>query len=363
MACVQFIQIEEETTRGTSVGSSLLSIPVKGNLMPDYNPEDTPRSDFRGPCTALGNVSVERTSSQWTYSLQTAYYPNAAIGLLLKHSNGKAGTRSVVDTTAYEGMVYPLPQPYGTGRELGSKAVGIWVVYEKEGTSYKRYYGGGRITSGNMATDDTGDVNLTFELTGAGEWVGSEAVNDLTFTAPTETPFTKSDIAIYANSGVSRTGTAPDYTDISPGTMDPMYPDNLDLTWTCGLSDKTVINGTKGPSKTTRENQYSAEFTASIDLADPSSGSFSSWDDYTARFNAPHTNSLLVVLDNGELAGSATENYKATFDLPSMLANHDTPEIQPDGTQGTINLNYSSLNSETTEYPLGILTVDQASAY
>jgi hypothetical protein len=362
MACVQFIQIEEETTRGTSVGSSLLSIPVMGTLLPAFAPTDESRKEFRGACTGLGDSSVVRRESQWTYSLECAYYPGAATGLLFKHLLGKSGARSVVDTTGYEGINYPLVQPYGTGRELADKAIGIWVVYEKEGTSYKSYYGGGRVTSCAVSAEGTDDVKLTFELAGPGEYIGSEAANDLTFTAPTVTPFVSSDISMYIGSGISRTGTAPDFTAIAPNTMDVFRPDNLNVTITNGLEDKVVMDGVKGPNKTSRANQFAVEAAFTIDLADPASG-FSSWDEYAALFAGTHTNSVLVVMDNGELAGSATSNYETIIDLANLLANHETPEISAEGQQGTVNLTYVSLYDETAEYPVAVFTTDQESVY
>jgi hypothetical protein len=331
-------------------------------LLPTFSPTDESRKEFRGACTGLGDSSALRRESQWTYSLECAYYPGAETGLLFKHLLGKSGTRSVLDTTAYEGINYPLVHPYGTGAELGAKAVGIWVVYEKEGTSYKRYYGGGRVSSCTVTAEGTDDVKLTFEIAGPGEYIGLEASNDLTFTAPTPTPFVSSDILAYIGAGITRTGTAPDFTALAPNTMNAFNPDSLNLTITNGLEDKVVIDGVKGPNKTSRTGQFSVECSFPIDLSDPSSG-FSSWDEYAALFSGVHTNSVLIVMDNGELAGSATANYETIFDLANLLAQHETPEISAEGQQGTVSLTYASLFSETTEYPVAVFTTDQASAY
>ena len=362
MACDQFIQIVEETTRGTDPGSGYLSLPVMSTLLPTFSPTDESRKEFRGACTGLGDTSAIRRESQWSYSLECAYYPGAETGLLFKHLLGKSVTRSVVDTSAYEGINYPLVQPFGTGRELVDKAVGIYVVYEKEGTSYKRYYGGGRIQSCTVAAEGTDDVKLTFEITGPGEYIGSEASNDLTFTAPTPTPFVSSDILAYIGAGITRTGTAPDYTALAPNTMNAFRPDSINITITNGLADKVVMDGVKGPNKTTREGQFAVECSFPIDLADPSSG-FSSWDEYAALFAGTHTNSVLVVMDNGEAAGDTTSNYETIIDLANLLANHDTPEISAEGQQGTVSLTYTSLYSDTTEYPVAVFTTDKASAY
>lgn len=360
----QFIALVEEATRGTDPGSGYLYLPVTSNLLPTFNPTDEARQEFRGADSALGaaEASIVRRESQTTYTLECAYYPGAETGLLFKHLLGKSVTRVAEDTSAFKGVLYPLANPYGAGRELTTKAIGIYSVFDVEGTSTKRYYGGLRIVSCTITGEGTDDVKLSFEMKAPGEFIGADEANDLTPTFPVADPFVVSDILCYAGTGASRTGTAPDFTDVGPGTMDQFCPDSLNLQITNGLDDKNVICGVQGPSKTSRTAQFNGNITFPIDLADPSSG-FSSYDEYFAMFGGPSTQSLMFVFDNGDLAGSATATYETIFDFDANLRQHETPQYSPTGEEPTVALAYMTLESATTEKPVIMQTIDKASAY
>ena len=358
----QFLALVEETTRGTDPGSGYIYLPIMGSLQPKFDATDESRKEFRGVDTALGDASVVRRSSQWTYSLECAWYPGAETGLLFKHLMGFAGTRATIDTSGKKGILYPVAMPYGVGLSLVNKAIGFFCCYDKDGVAKKRYYGGGRVKSCTIKIEGTDDVKLTFEIVGPGEYIGAEAANDLTATFPTVEPFVAADALVYVGAGATRTGTAPNYTELGPNTMTPFYPDSLSLTITGGLDDKIIINGVQGPSKTHRASQFLAEISAPIDLADPASG-FSSADEYDAIFTGPTTQSLMIVLTSPTLVGAVLEPYSATIDLPYMLRKHSTPDRKSDGSQPTVELSYQSLVDPTIGKPLFIETVDAAAAY
>lgn len=359
---MQFIALVEEAVRGVDPGSGYLFLPVRGNLQPTFEPKDVPRKEFRGEGTGLGDMALTRTESAWNYALESAWYPGPEVGLLLKHGYGKAGTRATIDTTAKKGIIYPDVAPFGAGRSLGTKAVGIWCVYEKEGVTKKRYYGGGLVKPSTIKIEGTNDVIISFELVGAGDFIGEELDNDLVPVFPTVEPFVSSDVLLYIGSGISRTGTAPNFTDIEEGTMNPFVPDSFTITPNLGNDLKVVLDGVQGPNKPYRANQVSIEVSAPMDLADPSSG-FSSADEADAIFVGPSTQSLLVKIVSSALAGSVDEPYSVVIDLPNMQRLHKTPQRNSDGSQPTIELSYKSLNDATAKYPIALMTVDQAPAY
>ena len=362
---IQAIGIVEEVTRGTDPGSGYQWLPIMGSLFPTFNATDESRTEFRGNDSALGNAetSIVRRESQATFALECAYYPGPETGLLFKYDLGKEGTRAVVDTSAYKGPLYPLAQPYGTGSELGDTGIGMVVLYDKEGVTYKQYYGGFRPFDFSMSAEGTGDVKLTFNVKAPGEFIGAEAINDLTPDYTTlAAPFTADDVTIYIGSGVSVTGTAPDYTDISAGSMVQFCPDSINLAVTSGLDDKIQMCGVQGPSKTFRSGQFLATVTFPIDFADPSTG-FSSYDEWYKKFAGPSTNAILITMDNEELAGAATETYSTAFFLPAVQTNSDTPTMNADGTQPTVSFTYTSLFDSTAESPFIMQTVDKATAY
>lgn len=360
----QYLHVFEETTRGTTPGSpTYLVLPVIGALQPNFVATDESRKEFRGPDTALGNVTVVRRSTQWTYTLECLWYPDSlAIGLLLKHFFGNVATRNVLDTTAYAGILYPDSQIYGDG-PLGTKAIGLAVHSDEAGTTKKQVWGGGRIKSLTITATGTDDIKLAFEIQGSGTYVGTpDQTADSMETLPSASPYTTGDLTCYAGSGISRTGTAPEFTDIDPGTMNAFIPDSITVKITNGMDDKNVMDGVAGPTKTFRSGQWLVEVTAPMDYEDPSSG-FSSADEFKRLFSGTATTALLLVLDNGELAGSASEDFQAFIDIASGLLKCDTVARDAEGKQPTVELGYTGLNTATTEYPVAIFTIDQADAY
>lgn len=364
----QYLCICEETTRGTKPDTpDWLWLPVTGNLQPKFSPKDEPRKEFRGNDTALGDLTVRRVESQWTHTLECAWYPGAAVGLLLKHLLGKANTRSALPSTneeAYKGIIYPVDMPYGTGYPLEDKAIGLFVHTDEAGTTKAQYYGGGRVTKCTVSVKGTDDVKLSFELTGAGEWVGAvDQTAEALGTMPT-VPFISCDALFYAGAGISRTGTKPNFTAIAAGSMGQMWPDDLTITITNGLADKLVINGIQGPSITTRTAQFMVEAAMTIDYADPASG-FSSADEFKRLFSGVATQALLLKLDNGVIIDQTggTQTYQAFIDLPNMKLALEPPERNTEGKTPSIKLNYKSLYDTTSNYPCGIFTYDLASAY
>ena len=358
----QYIALFEHTVRDTITGSEAkMFLPVMDNLQPTFEPDDQPRKEFRGQDSALGDISEVRRSSQWTYSLKCAAYPIDAVGFLLKHLLGKSVTRSAVDVSAYEGIIYPLADPYSAG-ELVDKAIGLVINTDEEGTTKSRTFYGGRIKSLNLHIEGTDDVILTFEIQGPGDFIGAEGALLAGASFTSVSPFVSSDALLYIGTGISRTGSAPDFTAIAKGTMDAFKPDSIDVTITNGLGDKTVLDGVQGPSWTTREAQFMVEVAAPIDYSDPSSG-FSSADEYKLIFDGPVTNSMLVVLDNGEAAGDTTTNYSWVIDLAALLVKPGTPSRNTDGITPTIEFSYNSKYDETAEYPIAFFTTDKESAY
>jgi hypothetical protein len=362
---IQAIGVVEETVRGTDPDTGYLWFPTMGSLLPTFTASDEARTEFRGQDTAEGSTeaSLVRRESQTTYSLESAYYPGAATGLMFKHTLGHAGTRSLEDTSAYKGPLSFSAQPYGTGNEQGDSGIGIMVLSDRNGTTYKQYFGGLRPFDYTISGEGTDDIKLIFNMKSPGEFIGTEVINDLTPSYTTLTqPYTSQDVQCYIGSGVSLTGTSPDYSDISPGSMVSFCPDSFSITVTSGRDDKTAMCGIQGPSKTFLSGSFNANVALPIDFEDPSSG-FSSRDEFDKQYTGISSNALMFVMNNELLAGAATSTYESTHFFPAMLFNPDTPNIPSDGTQSTVSLNYSSLVDDTTEKAFLLQNVDKESAY
>jgi hypothetical protein len=358
----QYLTLVEETTRGTTPAGPYLFLPVISDVMPEFDADDKPRVEFRGQDTGLGDVTVVRREVKWSMKIKCYYYPGKEVGLLFKHLFGNAGTRSVVDTSGYKGLLNPILMPYGTGMNLGDKAIAIIANTDEGGVTRAQTYGGGRITDCKITCKGTDDVELEFSIQGA--WIGAAdqtAIGGVSF--PGANPFNSGEYKAYIGGTPVRTGTAPNYTDITIGTAVQFIPDQLDITISNGLKDKVVGNGVPGPSRTYREGKFKIDVNCPIDYEDPASG-FSSADEFKKLFTGPATNNLVIVWDNGDLAGAATVHYTALLDLPYMMQkNPKKAERNAEGKTPSLKMGFESLFSATTSYPGALLTVDKATTY
>ena len=360
----EWVTIVEEATAGTDPGSGYTPLPVTGNLQPKYVATDEPRAEFRNSSTALGAVTVRRKESMWEHTLDCAWYPdNKAIGILFKHLLGYAATRSTVDTSAYEGLLYPVVNAFSSGGDLEGQAIGLTVNSDESGTTKAQYWGGAYVTGCTLKAEGTDDWTLSFTLKGAGGYVGAaDQTAQSTPTFSSVAPFVSSDALCYIGSGIDRTGTAPDFTALAAGTMDSFLPDSLEITITNGLDLKTIMNGVAGPSKIHRSAMFDISVSAPMDYDDPASG-FSSAAEFKSLFTAVQTNNIFIALANGEVAGDTTTEYGAVIDLPNLMVAADAPERNTEGVTPTVGFTFKSLFSETAEYPVALLTTDKNSAY
>ncbi|MCP3177307.1 hypothetical protein MJO47_09370 [Desulfuromonas sp. KJ2020] len=358
----QYLALVEESNRGADPGSGYLFYPVTGNLQPKFNVTDESRKEFRGQDTALGDASVRRLSSNWEHPVSGYVYSGAELDLMLKHVFGFKGARTAVDTTAFKGLFRPLRAAYGAGNPLGNSAIGIIPNTDEGGTTMSQYHGGGRPKSLTLNGEPGGEITMELALGGAGPWVGDAdqaAIPGVAF--PSALPFFFAEARFYIGAGIARTGVAPDFTDIAPGAMLPFYPDNFNLTITPGIEDKEVGNGVRGPSKTERTAQFVAELGFTLDYEDPDSG-FSSAAEYKKTYTGPNTNSLLIVLDNGQLAGSTNQNYQMIIDLPLMHAVPDPMERNNEGKTPKNTYKLRSLLDSSVGYPVAIMTINKNAA-
>jgi hypothetical protein len=355
----QFIALVEETLRGTTPAGPYLFLPIIGDLTPEFDAADKPRSEFRGQENAFGAITVVRTEVKWSIKLKCYWYPGKETALLFKHLLGNPAARTVIDTSAYKGLITPAVMPYGSGMPLGDSAISIVANTDEQGVTRSQTFGGGRVTDCKISCKGADDIELEFTLEGA--WVGPADQATLTGVSfPAANPFNSSQYRAYIGGAPVRTGTAPLYSNIAPGTAVQFAPDSLDITITNGLKDKIVGNGVRGPSKTRRDAAFKVEVSCPIDYEDPSSG-FSSANEFKRLFSGPATSNLFVTFDNGDLAGAATQHYAAAIDLPLMMQkNAKKADRSVDGKTPSLKLGYESLVSPITGYPMALQLADLA---
>jgi hypothetical protein len=363
MAGEQYLAFYEETLRGTPPGSPVMRFLQLNKGWPKFKAKDVPRPEFSGVSNAMGDRNVWRQESQYDWQPEFRYRPGIETALLLKHAGLVPGARTLLDGTAYKGLMYPVAMPYGSGMPLGTTALGIVPNLDEAGTTKSQVFGGDRFKSFTFTFKGTEEVMLSFDGGGAGDWVGApDQVKTPGMSMPLVDPFNSSEVKYYIGSGISRTGTAPDFTDIAPGTMTQFFPEDLSLKVTTGLADKFVGNGLRGPSKTFRTGKLGIEVDLTIDYDDPASG-FSSADEYKALFSGPRTNSILIVMTHTALAGAATASFQTIIDLPLLYLEADPRDPDNEGKTVQQKLKYKHLVDSNAVYPIGIMTVDRATAY
>ena len=364
MSGEQYLAFYKETTRGVAPGSPSFMYLQISKGFPKFKATDEARNEFAGASNALGARTNWRKQAQYSCAPEILYRPGLETGVFLKHVLGYAGTRATVDSTAFRGILYPTcAMPYGSGMPLGDEALGLVSNLDESGTTKSQAFGGFRPKSLSLAFKGTDEVTLSIDGQGAGDWVGPcDQAETGGISMPTIDPFNCSEIAYYLGSGIVRTGTAPDFTDIQPGTMQRLNPDTVTLKITNGLDDKIIGNGVKGPSKTFRNAQFGVEVSIDTDYTDPSSG-FSSAAEYKRTLSGVAHNSLLIVMTHPDLAGSATEHYQTVIDIPLLWLQADPREPDNEGKTPIQKLTYKSLLDPSVGYPIGFLTTDRAAAY
>jgi hypothetical protein len=360
----QYLAFYEETIRGVTPGSpSRKFLEILDGIEPKYAPKDDSVKAYRGVDTGLGDGSVRRLEHQYSHGPKFRLFPGDEVGILLKHLLGYCSAPATVDTTAKKRLLYPILMPYGSGAPLADSAIAMEPNLERGGVTKSQKWAGERFKSATIEIKPGSDITVAMEGQGPGDYVGSpnqSATAGVAF--PTTTPYNYYDAKCYIGAGATLTGTAPDYTDIAPNTMTQFQPDDLTIKITNGLDDKPVLNSVKGPSKTERTAQFSVEIDFTIDFRDPSVG-FAALTKFESLFTAPNTDAMMIVLDNGLLAGAATEHFKETLFVPFAQITAEMPARNNDGKQSKVKFKAKSLLSATYVKPFFWQRSDQDATY
>lgn len=352
----QYVMLVEETTRGTDPESGYETYPVTDfvEAKPEFN--DGPRNEFRGADTALGPIEDVRRSFNNMWTLTAFWYPSSGfLGTLWKHVYGLSSISAAIDTTAYQTNYIPESMPYGTGATLAAKAIGVVPnVDDGSGTTKSRYNGGMRPSESIIIEiNPAEDVTLVMPFQGPGQYIGDQATLEASSGIPTGDPYVGSDVTCFQGSGVSVTGSAPDYTEIGEGSMDQFSSDTMTITITTGRSDKEVIDGVVGANLTTRADgsPFKVDLVYTIDFADPASG-YSSADEYEAQLTAMQYVPFVIKFTSADLAGSSTEVYEDILYMPRMKMISAEKTLSNTGGQPSVVFTFESRNDETALKPI-----------
>jgi len=356
-----YCAIGEEATRGTAESSTVGFIPLTSSAFPSYEPSDERRGEFRGEESSLGDIAMRRLSQKWSWPMEFNFFTEAGstagmVGTLLKHFFGKATSAQNGSTGQYYHMLYPVYNPYDASN-LGTKALTNNMNASEGDTVKNNAWEGGRISSLTFTQEVGQLLKVSAQFMGQKKVASGTAIATPTFPAE-NLRCDYADLTCYYGT-ITRTGTAPNYTDFLFGSATSFCPDNYTLTIENGLTDNLQLCGADYPTKS-NYGKFKATLSFKIDYTDPASG-FSSVDELNAWYAANSQTNFFFHYDTGTTAGTG-DNHQLYIDLPVMQRMGGSPEFSLE-TDPSITLNYEAdFDTATTEYLVGIMLKNTASA-
>ena len=171
--------------------------------------------------------------------------------------------------------------------------------------------------------------------------------------------FDNTGLKVYTGT-ITRTGTAPDFTQFAFGSATQVYPQKVVLKLEDGKTDVMTMSGVNYANKTRLDAIIKATLEMQFDWEDPASG-FSSIDEFNAWVAAFSQTNFCLVWDSGTQAGTG-DNHMLIVDLPAMKRSGGDPDFQLDK-DPAISLSYEGMmDAATCKYLVGLLLKNTAMA-
>lgn len=357
-----YLAVGEEAARGTKEVTTLGFVPVLNSGIPKFEPDEKARDEHRGEDSQKGDTLMTRMSRKWSGSFEIPLFTEAGttvgmIGTLLKHFFGYVASAENATTGQFAHMLSRPSDPFATAN-LGAKGL-TFNRNINEGATMKNWpYVGGRIKSLTLESEPGGGVKMTIETFGQFRDTVTAEIGSPVWPAE-NLRCDYNNLTIREGTTVTRTGTAPDYTDISSdGNI--IKPDKWSLKLENGFEDKLRHSGLDYPDKTRVDGKITAQLDMTLDWEDPASG-FSSVDDYNAWVAAAGETNFLLTFDTGTQAGTG-DNHSVIIDIPRAhrLGGDQDYDLAKDP---MVNLSYKALMDLTTaQYLIGMLLKNTATA-
>ena len=343
MSSKQYMAISRQTARNALNGSPAYQFyKIKGKLEPEPDFKEDIINEWSGQDLAQGGTEHVRTSTAWKFPWESRIFPSVELATLLEFLFGYAASPATVDTTATTVMFKTLTDMFDDSSAALDKALALLPHTDKGGTTYCQRFLGGRIKDGEISFKGGEDADLKLNFIG-GPWISAPEQTEVAgMSFPASRRFKSGNLLCYLGSGATLTGTAPDYTDIAPGTMPAFKPDDLTLKIEPNIDDTFKLNGYDGPSVTERKGSWKITADFTIDFSDPASG-WSSYDAWAARFADIQYAPLMLKLDSGELAGSTTQTRQLLIYCPKMKISNAAPDRKNDGSKTKVKFTLESL--------------------
>lgn len=356
-----YLAIGEESARGTAESTTVGFTPLLGPGLPKAEFDNKLRAEFRGEDTVLGPTTQMRMSQKWSASIETPFFTEAGtqkgvIGTLLKHFFGKSTSAQNGATGQYRHMLYPVVDPFAAAN-LGAKA--LTLNYNlNEGAVQKNWpFTGGRVKGLSLDQETGAHLKLGVELIGQKRDAVGTATPSLAFAAE-NLRCDYNNLKVYTGA-ITRTGTAPDFTDFTFAGATQIKPDKISLKLENGMEDALRLSGVDYPDKT-RMGQFKATLEFTLDWEDPASG-FSSVDDLNAWMAGASSTNFFLHWDTSTQAGTG-DNHQLYVDLPVMRRMGGDPSYSLEK-DPMITLKYEGLfDTAVCKYLVGLMLKNTATA-
>ena len=356
-----YLAVGEETTRGTAESTTVGFIPLNSASMPKMEFDDKPRGEFRGEETVKGDTAVIRMSEKWSGSLDTPIFTEAGttkgiIGTLMKHFFGKVTSAQNGATGQYYHMMYPVPDPFAAAN-LGTKALTLnWNL--NEGATVKNHaFRGGRVKSLSFNQEPGSQLKMTAEMMGQLKTASGTAISSPVFAAENLRCDYK-DLTVYTGT-ITRTGTAPDYTQFAFGSATALKPDKISVKIDNGMEDVMRLSGVDYPDKT-RMGKFKVTLELTIDWEAPGSG-FDSISEFNTWLAGASSTNFFLYWNTGTQAGTG-DNHGLYIDIPVANRMGGEPSYNLDK-DPMVTLKYEGLyDATTTKYIVGMMLKNTATA-
>lgn len=356
-----YAAIGEEATRGTKESTTVSFVPLNAPSIPAIENEDTHKAEFRGNDTAKGEHEYLRRSRKWSGSVEMPLFTEAGttasgVGTIFKHFFGHTASDQNGATSQYFHMLSGVADPFLTAN-LGTKAL-TYNLNINEGATMKNWpFVGGRVTTLNFGQAINESAIVTFDMVGQFRDTTTAELGSETFAAE-GLRCDYNNLTVYTGT-ITRTGTGPDYTDITFGSATQLKPDSISVSIENGMEDAIRLGGLDYPDKT-RMGKFKVTIELTIDWEDPAAG-FSSIDEHTAHNTALGETNFALIWDTGTQAGTG-DNHSLILDIPRARRTGGDPEYSLDN-DPMITLTYEGLyDHTTTKYIVGMLLKNTASA-
>lgn len=356
-----YLALGEEASRGTAESSAVGFIPLLSPGIPKMEFEDKPREEYRGGEAAKGVTGVRRMNRSWSSTLEMPFFTESggekgAAGTLLKHFFGACSTAQNASTGQYGHMLYPSSDPFSSAN-LGTKALTLNLNIN-EGSEMKNWpFVGGRVKSLAFDQEAGSPLKVTAELTGQFRDAVAPEVGSPVFAAE-NLRCDYNNLSVYTGA-ITRTGTAPDFTDFSFGSATRVRPDKISLKLENGMEDALRLSGLDYPDRT-RLGRFKATLELTIDWEDPASG-FSSVDEFNSWMESASTTNFFLHWSTGTQAGTG-DDHAFYVDLPRMVRKGGGPEYSLEK-DPMATLTYEALCDESAAgYLAGVLLKNTASS-